>query len=182
MGISGEKGLLFCRISYTITKCCFNKEKGCRDENCIDEYSSGTQCQYEIGLKKSELRTRAPKIDTPFKVLTYESGLCGRHKVVNEWVCKDITTWLMYMGIPAHLSKVACVSNEYIWQYCNRGHKNIDEMHISDLIIYDNGVCIDTKKKIKCERITVDGFSCNGCKPLTRPPQSWCYVVEGGEG
>lgn len=113
----------------------------------------------EKGLKKSELRTKAPKIDTPFKVLTYESGLHGRHKIVNEWICKDITTWLMYMGLPAHLSKVACVSNEYIWEYCDRGHKNIDEMHITDLVIYD----------------TPKDLSEYG---LSRPPQSWCYVKD----
>lgn len=111
----------------------------------------------EKGLKKSELRTRTPKIDTPFKVLTYESGLNGRRKVVNEWICKDVTTWLMYMGLPAHLSRVACVSNEYIWEYCNRGQKNIDEMHITDLVIYD----------------APKDLSEYG---LSRPPQSWCYV------
>lgn len=142
----------------------------------------------ESGLKTSELRTRAPKLKTPFKVYTYESGINGRHKVVNEWICKDITTWNMWVGLPAHLSKVACVSNQYIWDYCNRGLKKIDEMHISELVIYDkprelsefkhecDGVCIDTKRERKCERITVDGFSCNGVNPLKRPPQSWCYV------
>lgn len=113
----------------------------------------------EKGLKKSELRTKAPKIDAPFKVLTYESGLNGRRKVVNEWICKDVTTWLMYMGLPAHLSKVACVSNEYIWQYCDRGNKNIDEMHITDLVIYD----------------TPKDLSEYG---LSRPPQSWCYIKD----
>lgn len=113
----------------------------------------------EKGLKKSELRTKAPKIDKPFKVLTYESGLNGRRKVVNEWICKDVTTWLMYMGLPAHLSKVACVSNEYIWEYCNRGHKNIDEMKITDLVIYD----------------TPKDLSEYG---LSRPPQSWCYIKD----
>ena len=111
----------------------------------------------EKGLKKSELRTKAPKIKTPFKVLTYESGLCGRHKVVNEWICKDVKTWLMYMGLPAHLSKVACVSNEYIWDYCDKGNKNIDEMHITNLVIYD----------------TPKYLSEYG---LSRPPQSWCIL------
>jgi predicted transcriptional regulator len=61
------------------------------------------------------------------------------------------------MGLPAHLSKVACVSNEYIWDYCNRGHKNIDEMHITDLVIYDNPKDLSE-------------FG------LSRHPQSWCYV------
>lgn len=60
--------------------------------------------------------------------------------------------------------------------------------HISDLKIYDkprelsefkrecNHVCVDTKTKKKCERILVDGFSCNGLKSIKRPPQSWTYV------
>ena len=141
----------------------------------------------EKGLKKSELRTRAPKLQTPFKVYTYESGLNGRHKVVNEWICRDITTWLMYMGLPAHLSKVACVSNEYIWDYCAKGHKNIDEMHISDLVIYDEpkglhhffkpcGDC-DKKGTIRC---TEESTYCRA-KVITRPPQSWCYVEERSE-
>lgn len=38
----------------------------------------------ESGLKKSELRLKPPTCELPFKVLTYESGFDGRHKVVNE--------------------------------------------------------------------------------------------------
>ena len=124
----------------------------------------------ELDLKKSELRIRAPKLKTPFKVYTYESGINGRHKVVNEWICKDITTWLMYMGLPAHLSKVACVSNEYIWEYCNRGYKNIDEMHISDLVIYD--------EPKELSEFNHCGVNYHFNPPITRPPQSWCYVEE----
>ena len=67
--------------------------------------------------------------------------------------------------------------------------RSMDGWHITDLIVYDeprelsdfkhecNGVCVDTKKQIKCERITVDGFSCNGLKPITRPPMSWQFCV-----
>ena len=111
----------------------------------------------ECGNKTSELRTKPPKIEPPFRVLTYESGLDGRHKVVNEWICDRMTTWLMYMGLPGHLSIVACVSNEYIWKYSNGGKKNITEMKISGLKIYD----------------TPKDLSEYGLK---RPPQSWCYV------
>lgn len=131
----------------------------------------------ECGLKKSELRTRAPKIKTPFKVYTYESGINGRHKVVNEWICKDITTWLMYMGLPAHLSKVACVSNEYIWEYCCRGHKNIDEMHISDLVIYDKPKELSEFRSYDAKTYIENGYPMPTHK-ITRPPQSWCYVEE----
>jgi predicted transcriptional regulator len=111
----------------------------------------------ESGAKKAELRTVAPKLETPFKVYTYESGLDGRHKVVNEWICNDITTWLMYIGLPAHLSIVACVSNDYIWKYCDRGRKDICEMRISALKVYD-----------KPKELSEFG--------VKRPPQSWCYV------
>lgn len=160
----------------------------------------------EKGLQISELRTRAPRLQTPFKVYTYESGINGRQKVVNEWICKDITTWRMCAGLPAHLSKVACVSNQYIWDYCDRGRKEIDEMHISDLVIYDkpkelsefmvecNGIGKE-KSCFKCDyyRLIKDHNSpfvgsgqynmkcvCNYLRPLKNPPKSWCYVVVKG--
>lgn len=141
----------------------------------------------ELGLKKSELRIRAPKLKTPFKVYTYESGINGRHKIVNEWICKDITTWLMYMGLPAHLSKVACVSNRYIWNYCAKGHKNIDEMHISDLVIYDKPKELRefkpynrTEDDCKFSNLGYAIPKCEDCHEcyVKRPPQSWCYVEE----
>ena len=131
----------------------------------------------EAGLKKSELRTKAPKLTTPFKVYTYESGANGRHKVVNEWICKDITTWLMYMGLPAHLSKVACVSNEYIWNYCDKGNKNIYEMHISDLVIYDKPRELSEFAN-GSSRLTFDDRGKIVLSGMKRPPQSWCYVEE----
>ena len=51
------------------------------------------------------------------------------------------------------------MSNEYIWEYCNRGHKNIEEMKITDLVIYD--VPKDLSEYA-----------------LSRPPQSWCYIKD----
>lgn len=138
------------------------------------------------GKKTSELRTKFPKIPTPFKVYNLDavsSGGCG--KVVSEWVCRDITEWLMYMGIPAHLSKVACVSNEHIWNYCDKGNKNIGEMRICNLIIYDKSKelsefikpCSTPFQCDKCNDL-VEGFGCG--RTILRPPQSWCYVEEMG--
>jgi hypothetical protein len=69
-------------------------------------------------MKTSELRTKPPQIPTPFRVYTYETikgGGCG--KVINTWVCNNTYEWLIYMGIPGHLSKVACISNEEIMKY-----------------------------------------------------------------
>lgn len=151
------------------------------------------------GKKTSELRTKFPKIPTPFKVYNFDtvsSGGCG--KVVSEWVCRDITEWLMYMGIPAHLSIVACVSNEHIWDYCEKGNKNIGEMRISNLVIYDKlkelsefyHYCGDNPNCEGCEVHYYSNTECGeedyccsvieGCKPIKRPPQSWCYVEEMG--
>lgn len=153
------------------------------------------------GIKTSELRTKPPKISTPFKVFMYETlkgGGCG--KVVSEWECTDIKEWRMFMGIPAHLSKVACVSNEYIWKYCANGEKNIGEMIISNLVIYDKpkelsefATFCEGLKPYQCDKCeysytesnesigTYHGCGCDNLKPLKRPPQSWCYVEsEGG--
>lgn len=157
----------------------------------------------ESGDKTNELRTRPPKILPPFKVYTYESGALGRHKVVNEWICDSMTTWLIYMGIPAHLITTGCVSAEQIRMYTDNGNKDLTAMHISDLVIYDKPrelgefYTIDNEAVQKCENrfqtyynftdtgYIKNGFACSykdewcsKCKRkvLTRPPQSWCYV------
>ena len=138
----------------------------------------------ESGLKLSELRTRPPKLNPPFKVYTYESGALGRHKVVNGWICNDMETWRICMGMPAHLSKNACVSDEFIWKYTNFGYKDITEMKISNLVIYDKPKELSEFYSI-CEKRNChlcdwereyDSCGCNRKKPITRPPQSWCYV------
>ena len=142
----------------------------------------------ESGLKKSELRLKPQTCELPFKVLTYESGFDGRHKVVNEWICDNITQWRICVGIPAHLPKAACVSAEEIREYSGKNYKDVSEMRITNLKIYDKpkelseffAKCHIPESKCKC---------CDNCfwkengygedyavKKLTRPPQSWCYV------
>lgn len=151
----------------------------------------------ESGLKISELRTLPPNLPTPFKVFTYESGLDGRHKVVNEWICDNITTWRICMGIPAHLPKAAYISADEIYEYSKHGLKDVSEMHISNLKIYDkpkeisefNGYCKYCGMTKECLR--EDGEFCEysyeyitlihhiKCeKVLTRPPQSFIYVED----
>ena len=147
----------------------------------------------ESGLKISELRTRPPKIKPPFRVYTYESGTFGRHKVVNEWICKSMTEWRICMGIPATLPRNACVSVAEIREYSGKDYKNITEMGISDLKIYDKPKELGEFKQMKSIRgyhkrdeKKLDGINTERlmhgtrivCKVLTRPPQSWCYVEE----
>lgn len=142
----------------------------------------------EALLKTSELRTLPPKLKPPFKVYTYESGPLGRHKIVNEWICKDMVTWRMCMGIPAHLSKVACVSNDYIRQYSGDSYKDVTEMKISDLVIYDTPKELsEFARPNKCPynnrgNCTYD-YHCFRAGQTERcgdyvekPPQNWCYV------
>ena len=104
--------------------------------------------------------------------------------MVNEWICDKITEWRICMGIPAHLPKVACVSEEEIREYSGKDYKNISEMHITNLKVYDkpkelSEFCIPCK--VSCENCKNPlYFECwceeKGKKVVTRPPRSWCYV------
>ena len=140
----------------------------------------------EKGLKIAELRLKPPKCELPFKVLTYESGANGRHKVVNEWICDNITEWRICMGIPAHLPKTACVSVEDILSYSGKECKNIFEMRITNLKIYDKPKYLNEFAPF----CNYNGDLCEGCshyveafggccKTLKRPPQSWQYIQGG---
>lgn len=159
----------------------------------------------EAGEKTSELRKRAPKCVYPIKVYTYESGFGGRHKVVNEWICKDVTGWRICMGVPAHLPKVACVSIAEICEYSGKNYDDISEMKISDLKIYDKPKELWEFSRYGYKKIEhtgsgyvfCDNTQCGYCEPaeaiaglykppvcrkggckVTRPPQSWMYVEE----
>lgn len=141
----------------------------------------------EAGIKRSELRKRIPKCNYPIKVYTYESGFDGRHKVVNEWICRTSTEWRICMGIPAHLPKRACVSVEEIREYSGKNYDNITEMEISDLKIYDKPKELGKFKKagfMTEEEWLYALYPNTHCHyeawakkfDITRPPQSWCYV------
>ena len=143
----------------------------------------------ETGLKISELRTRPPKIKPPFRVYTYESGIFGRNKVVNEWICKSMTEWRICMGIPATLPRNACVSVAEIRKYSGKDYKNITEMKISDLKIYDKPKELGKFRKegfMTEEQWLYTLYPNTHCHygawakrfEITRPPRSWCYVEE----
>lgn len=96
------------------------------------------------------------------------------------------------------LYKKSCLDLEEMFNYLSQGYGY--GWHISDLKIYDkpkelnefyvsckgNGKA-DDKMCISCPNILFDNDDLNGLtgwcsvhkkKPLTRPPQSWCYVEE----
>lgn len=134
----------------------------------------------ESGLKTSELRKRPPKCKYPIKVYTYESGFDGRHKVVNEWICRNATEWRICMGVPAHLVKRACLSVGEIIEYSGKNYDNITEMEISDLKIYDKPRELEEFGNYKTEWVQWYHSDDKVFYPLTCPPQSWCYVEEEG--
>lgn len=137
----------------------------------------------KIEAKTSELRTRPPKIDEPYKAYIYEplkNGGCG--KVIGEFTAFNEFTHRMCMGVPKHLVLSGCLSVEEIWAYTNKGEKDLTEISISDLIIYDKPKELSEFKQChKCEYYAncyEHEYSCDGVYNLSRPPQSWCYVEE----
>ena len=132
-------------------------------------------------LKRSELRTRPPKIDEPYKAYIYETlrnGGCG--KVIGEFTAFNEFTYRMCMGVPKHLDFSSCLSVEEIWAYTNKGEKDLTEISISDLVIYDKPK--ELSEFVKYEKcpyaVAVDCSKCIEHHCLKRPPQSWCYVEE----
>ena len=120
-------------------------------------------------------------------------------KVIGEFVCDHIDYWNHHIHDDDTItleraSELSCVSEDNLIQYADLGH--FYAWHISDLVIYcePRGVrgfyhyCGDNPKCDGCELLYYSNTECGkeefccsnmyGFKTLTRPPQSWCYVVE----
>ena len=126
----------------------------------------------------------------------------GRGKVIGEFICDRIDIFEYENGgflvkgdiaTTQDVQAMSCLSDYEFRKYA--GEKTVYGWHISDLVIYDKpkelrefyAAC-----KMDCEycemwdsvRVNADEFDMD-CKsdwfmhkPLTRPPQSWCYVEE----
>ena len=132
-------------------------------------------------------------------VLGYRgTGLYCRlnNRVIGEFVCDDIAKILNFVthfgveGRPERelntIARSSCLDYMDMLGYLGT-EKDGYAWHISDLVIYDQ-----PKKLSEFRRDCPDNVrSCAMCKhgdytgmkctPITRPPQSWCYVEEGGE-
>ena len=142
----------------------------------------------KIGAKTSELRTRPPKIKEPYKAFIYETkknGGCG--KVIGEFTAFNEWTYRMCMGVPKHLVLSGCISVEDIWAYTNKGEKDLTEISISDLVIYDKPKELSEFKKagfLTEENWLAALYPNTHCHyeawakkfDITKPPQSWCFV------
>lgn len=134
------------------------------------------------GEKTIEVRKNRPKLETPFKCYIYctkSEMYYGNGKVIGEFVCDTIIRSQAYCKfwncLVGKVFEVNEMPDSYMW-------------HISNLKIYDKPKELKEFGK-KCE--SANEIHCRGClnkndsdfcekmiKPLTRPPQSWCYVEE----
>ena len=137
------------------------------------------------GKKTVEVRKTRPKIETPFKCYIYQTKMRwvysllhalgfysiarrlarGTGKVIGEFVCDDIFTDKTF-GHYGIFKTAACMSDADISAYCL--NKEIYCWHISNLVIYDK-----PKELVEFNHC---GRNYHFNPPITRPPQSWCYV------
>lgn len=130
----------------------------------------------------------------------------GRGQVIGEFICDKVYELVNAFGgimfadenlnqlEPQLFRDMSCLSDEQTADYL--GDKDGYDLHITDLKIYDKprelsefaSFCmVDKKRCASCEHYLFDSDDVNGyrrwCgvyrrKPLTHPPQSWCYVDE----
>lgn len=167
------------------------------------------------GKKTVEVRKTRPKLETPFKCYIYETKapklkyvwtkkdyegypwfedmdenektFCkfpqGSGKVIGEFVCDYIVNCL-----DINMDSTCLTVPE--WLKYTKGHKgNVWGWHISDLVIYDKPK--ELSEFYRRDNTYDNAFAWafedrNKQIPLSRPPQSWCYVdhptEKGGEG
>ena len=121
-------------------------------------------------------------------------------KVIGEFVCRGIMQPHISLS---HMAKESCLTEQELFEYSNG--KTLYGWRITDLVIYDKPKelsefrTLDNEAVQKCEHriqtyyaFTDTGYIKNGMacgfkddwcdkcktKPITRPPQSWCYVEE----
>lgn len=126
---------------------------------------------------------------------------CINGKVIGEFVCDEITmSFVGYnaSGCPSYwdiLDGTCLTPNELV---CYGEWKTLYGWHISNLVIYDKPkelgeffqYCGDNPNCDGCEahyyrntECGLEDYCCSivdGCKPLKKPPQSWCYVKTVG--
>ena len=151
------------------------------------------------GAKTVEVRKTKPKLEPPFKCYIYctlpkKSGdiylvgdvspVQGNGKVIGEFVCNRISPIAATCDglVDVVDLQESCMTVKEMFTYSG-GKLPLYGWHISDLVIYDKPREI-TNFYEHCD----EDYDCWLCKwwgketatckmpPITRPPQSWCYV------
>lgn len=142
------------------------------------------------GEKKIEVRKSRPKLQTPFKCYIYctlpryphedfietdypKPQFYGGGKVIGEFTCNRVTNlfsnsrfWLDEDDI-LH----TCLSAAEMRKYAN-GANGLYGWHISNLKIYDKPRELREFTGLRQTKFGAEPV------PITRAPQSWCYVEE----
>ena len=137
------------------------------------------------GRKTIEVRKTIPKIETSFKCYIYctkkfyikgngyfQGKYCG--KVMGEFVCDRISDMRDVEKEPT------CLTTQEWRRYTDNHKGTVWGWHISDLVIYDKPKELGEFYTECKSEIDYKGDWFN-YKPLTRPPQSWCYIEEVNE-
>lgn len=125
----------------------------------------------------------------------------GRGQVIGEFVCDRVdivasicTPCMDYITVndkwDTHFSDISCLNVDELGKYLGF-NKDGYGWHISDIRIYDKprelsefgrGCDAENIGEIHCrdckKLVSFDDCCEVMCKPLNRPPQSWCYVEE----
>lgn len=125
-----------------------------------------------------------------------------QRKVIGEFVCDriEVIDVIEMYGSFCHihetdmcLNEKSCLLNDEIDMYL--GNKKGYAWHISNLVIYDKpkelsefhfpsdryckkGLCGGCPHDARADVYGDYDYDCEWKRPLTRPPQSWCYVEE----
>jgi predicted transcriptional regulator len=156
-----------------------------------------------LGKKTVEVRKTRPKLETPFKcyiyctvgksdkdILTfacfdsckYMGRFVANGKVIGEFVCDTFIIDKTF-GHDALFNAAACLSDADAASYCL--NNEMYGWHISNLVIYDKPRELSEFYTLKKCRSCESGYESTACiydedcrvpAPITRPPQSWCYV------
>ena len=106
-------------------------------------------------------------------------------KVIGEFVCDLIEPYWFALSDDEDIEsyedvQLACLSAREIKDY--GGERDLYFWHISDLVIYDEPRALSEFKRAcpdnvySCAMCRHSDYTGMKCTPITRPPQSWCYV------
>lgn len=161
-----------------------------------------TKNTYSGGVIKQPLYLSNNELFMKCKIGVYDFEIVNG-KVIGEYICDEIQEWVFdnetnSYDISDDDLALTCLTQEQLWEY-GKG-KTLYGYHITNLKIYDEPkelsefytICNkdDLDQCGDCKYIESCGasFPCedgggwwcsvDNKKPLTRPPQSWCYVEE----
>jgi len=163
------------------------------------------------GKKTMEVRKSRPKLDTPFKCYIYMTGgaaaipngrgMVAHHSggrlAIGEFVCDRIYQYSSDFGgcnpiggadiTTEEITELSCLTAKELhdYEYSAEPKENclylvgLYGWHISNLVIYDRPKGLTAFTRLRKTKFGHEPV------PVSRPPQSWCYVEElrgGGEG